>query len=67
MSSHTSISPDKLARLIGTAKTPALIVAFDIENVFWSHRGERCTFDVMRWCRDATGETHNWPTNKAKP
>jgi len=104
---------------------------FDIENVFWSHRGERCTFDVMveefglstpallrlativraadtarldlapeasgllaaslglsrmydddleqleagiglydafyRWCRDATNETHNWPTNKAKP
>ncbi len=20
-----------------------------------------------RWCRDATTETHNWPTNKAKP
>jgi len=104
---------------------------FDIENTFWSHRGELCTFDVMieefglatppllrlgddgprrrygrlelspeapgllaaslglsrmfdddlkqleagillydafyRWCRDATGETHNWPTNKAKP
>jgi len=104
---------------------------FDIENVFWSHRGELCTFDVMieefglatapllrlatmvraadtarldlspeapgllaaslglsrmydddleqlaagmllydafyRWCRDATSETHNWPTNKAKP
>lgn len=20
---------------------------FDIENVFWSHRGERCTFDTM--------------------
>ena len=103
---------------------------FDIENVFWSHRGELCTFDVMvqefglstppmvrlaemvraadtarldlspeapgllaaslglsrmfdddleqldagmllydafyRWCRDATGETHNWPTNKVK-
>jgi rhodanese-related sulfurtransferase len=103
---------------------------FDIENVFWSHRGELCTFDVMveefglatppllrlatmvrsadtgrldlcpeapgllaaslglsrmydndleqleagialydafyRWCRDATSETHNWPTNKAK-
>lgn len=99
---------------------------FDIENVFWSHRGELCTFDVMvdefglatepllrlarivraadtgrldlepeaagllaaslglsrmysddlaqletgltvydafyRWCRDATGETHNWPS-----
>jgi len=101
---------------------------FDVEGVFWSHRGELCTFDVMveefgldtpplrhlarlvrgadtarpdlapeaagllaaslglsrlhtddlaqleagmglydafyRWCRDATDETHNWPTNK---
>jgi rhodanese-related sulfurtransferase len=101
---------------------------FDIEGVFWSHRGETCTFDVMidefglaspallrlgtivraadtarldlapeapgllaaslglsrmyvddheqleagltlydafyRWCRDASNETHNWPTNK---
>ena len=105
-------------------------VPFDIENVFWSHRGERCTFDVMieefglsspplehlalivraadtgrldlsaeaagllavslglsriynndleqlqaglaiydafyRWCRDATGETHNWPAAKVR-
>ena len=104
---------------------------FDIENTFWSHRGDTCTFDVMidefglarepllrlativraadtarldlspeapgllaaslglsrihsddlaqldagmslydafyRWCRDATDETHNWPSNKAKP
>ena len=104
---------------------------FDIENVFWSHRGGLCTFDVMvkefglttpalerlativraadtarldlcpeaagllaaslglsrmfdddlaqlnaglllydafyRWCRDATKETHNWPTNKVMP
>ncbi len=104
---------------------------FDIENTFWSHRGELCTFDVMieelglaspallrlativraadtarldlspeapgllaaslglsrihsddlaqldagmmlydafyRWCRDATDETHNWPSNKLKP
>jgi rhodanese-related sulfurtransferase len=104
--------------------------AFDVDapGVFWSHRGELCTFDVMvqelglsteplqrlatlvrgadtgrpdlapeaagllaaslglsriyaddlaqldagmilydafyRWCRDATDETHNWPTNK---
>jgi len=101
---------------------------FDIEGVFWSHRGESCTFDTMieefgltseplmhlarivrgadtarpeltpqsagllaaslgfsrmyrddlpqleaamalydafyRWCRDATAETHNWPTHK---
>ncbi|UGA48501.1 sulfurtransferase/chromate resistance protein [Bradyrhizobium quebecense] len=103
---------------------------FDIENVFWSHRGDLCTFDVMvqefglstpalerlttmvraadtarlelspeapgllaaslglsrmfdddleqlsagmllydafyRWGRDATKETHNLPTNKAR-
>ncbi|WP_336057921.1 sulfurtransferase/chromate resistance protein [Nitratireductor sp. CH_MIT9313-5] len=103
---------------------------FDIEGVFWSHRGELCTFDVMlaefglaipaldrlaaivrgadtarldlapeaagllaaslglsrmysddleqleagmllydafyRWARDATDETHNWPSNKPK-
>jgi rhodanese-related sulfurtransferase len=101
---------------------------FDIEGVFWSHRGDTCTFDTMieelglktdpllqlakivrgadtarpdlapqsagllaaslgysrmhredlaqleaamgfydamyRWCRDATAETHNWPSNK---
>jgi len=103
---------------------------FDIEGVFWSHRGELCTFDVMleefgiatepllrlakivrgadtgkldlvpeaagllaaslglsrmyaddleqleagmllydafyRWCRDATDETHGWPSHQAK-
>lgn len=103
---------------------------FDIEDAFWSHRGELCTFDVMltefglsmpaldrlavmirgadtarldlapeaagllaaslglsrmysddleqleagmllfdaffRWARDASDETHNWPTNKPK-
>jgi rhodanese-related sulfurtransferase len=104
---------------------------FDIEGVFWSHRGETCTLDVMieelglaspallrlativrgadtarldlapeapgllaaslglsrmypddleqlaagmtlydafyRWTRDASEETHNWPTNKKGP
>jgi rhodanese-related sulfurtransferase len=104
---------------------------FDIEDVFWSHRGDTCTFDTMveefgletppllhlakivrgadtarpelspeapgllaaslglsrmyaddleqleagmllydtlyRCCRDATDETHNWPTNKPRP
>jgi rhodanese-related sulfurtransferase len=103
---------------------------FDIEGVFWSHRGELCTFDAMveelgltteplqqlaaivrgadtarldiapeaagllaaslglsrmysddlaqldaglilydafyRWCRDATEETHNWPSTKPR-
>lgn len=104
---------------------------YDIEGVFWSHRGDLCTFDVLlaefglsspaldrlavivrgadtarpdlapecagllaaslglsrmhsddlaqlevgmslydafyRWARDATDETHNWPTNSGKP
>ena len=104
---------------------------FDVEGVFWSHRGELCTFDVMvaefgltseplqrvativrgadtarldlapeaagllavslglsrmyaddleqleagmliydalyRWTRDATDETHNWPSSSPKP
>lgn len=103
---------------------------FDIDGVFWSHRGERCTFDTMieefglsseplerlaaivraadtdrldlvpqaagflaaslglsrmfrddleqleagmvlydafyRWCRDATEETHNWPSSQKR-
>lgn len=118
----------KAAEVLGVASrfdaTP-----FDIDDVFWSHRGELCTFDVMveefglaspalkhlalivrgadtarpdlapeapgllaaslglsriysddlaqleagvtlydafyRWCRDATEETHNWPSTKA--
>jgi rhodanese-related sulfurtransferase len=103
---------------------------FDIEDTFWSHRGTKCTFDIMieefglatepiqqlasivrsadtatlgnvaeasgllaislglsrmysndleqleagmvlydalyRWCRDATDETHNWPTSRGR-
>jgi rhodanese-related sulfurtransferase len=129
---------DPLAVFLFVAPSEVLMVAdrfnatsFDIENTFWSHRGETCTFDTMlaewqlttepllhlakivraadtarldlapeaagllaaslglsrmfpddlkqvdagmllydafyRWCRDATEETHNWPTNKPKP
>jgi len=34
-----------------------------------SNNSSRITlYDAFyRWCRDASGETHNWPTNKAKP
>jgi len=129
------IDPNAVFLFVAPAEVVAVgerfnAVPFDIENVFWSHRGELCTFDVMveefglatppllrlatmvraadtarldlcpeapgllaaslglsrmydndleqleagialydafyRWCRDATGETHNWPTNKAK-
>lgn len=115
------------AEVVGVAELFGAM-PYDIEEVFWSHRGELCTFDTMlaefglavpaldrlasivrgadtarldlapeaagllaaslglsrmyvddleqleagmalydaiyRWARDATGETHNWPTNR---
>ncbi|MEM9106213.1 MAG: chromate resistance protein ChrB domain-containing protein, partial [Pseudomonadota bacterium] len=125
---------DPQARFLFVAPSEVLAVAehfdatpFDVENVFWSHRGGNCTFDTMieefgfsteplsrlativrgadtnrhdlapeaagllaaslglsrmyrddvaqldagmllydafyRWCRDATDEGHDWPTN----
>ena len=130
------IDPSAVFLFVAAAEVPEVAqrfdaTPFDIENVFWSHRGDLCTFDVMvkefglstpplerlatmvraadtdrldlspeapgllaaslglsrmydddleqlsaglllydaffRWCRDATKETHNWPTNKVKP
>lgn len=127
------IDPNAVFLFVSSSEVPAVAEKFngspfDIEGVFWSHRGERCTFDTMieeleleteplkklamivrsadtdrpnlvpegpgllaaslglsrmftndleqleagmtlydsfyRWCRDATNETHNWPTNK---
>jgi rhodanese-related sulfurtransferase len=129
------VDPDAVFLFVAPPEVPAVgerfnAAPFDIENTFWSHRGENCTFDVMieefrlaspallrlativraadtarldlcpeapgllaaslglsrmydddleqleagialydafyRWCRDATNETHNWPTNKVK-
>jgi rhodanese-related sulfurtransferase len=130
------VDPGAVFLFVASAEVPDVAerfeaTPFDIEHVFWSHRGELCTFDVMvkefglstpplerlatmvraadtsrldlspeapgllaaslglsrmfdddleqlnagillydafyRWCRDATKETHNWPTNKVKP
>ena len=130
---------DPAARFLYVAPAEVTAVAerfdatpFDIEaDIFWTHRGERCSFDVMveefglatepllrlamivrgadtarpelapeaagllaaslglsrmyaddleqleagmllydafyRWCRDATGETHNWPSARSAP
>ena len=127
------VDPDAVFLFVAPSEVAAVAdrfgaVPFDIEDVFWSHRGELCTFDVMvqefglhseplarlativrgadtarlnlapqaagllavslglsrmysddleqmevgmtfydafyRWCRDATGETHNWPNRK---
>jgi len=130
------VDPGAVFLFVASAEVPGVAdrfeaVPFDIEHVFWSHRGELCTFDVMvkefglstpplerlatmvraadtarldlsaeapgllaaslglsrmydddleqlnaglllydafyRWCRDATRETHNWPTSKVRP
>jgi rhodanese-related sulfurtransferase len=130
---------DPRARFLYVAPAEVTAVAdrfgatpFDLDaDIVWTHRGERCSFDVMveefglsteplarlativrgadtarpdlapeaagllavslglsrmypddleqleaglalydalyRWCRDATGETHNWPTNRSAP
>jgi len=130
------VDPDAVFLFVPTSEVQGVAdrfgaTPFDIEGegVFWSHRGELCTFDVMiqefglateplqrlativrgadtarldlapeapgllaaslglsrmyaddlaqleaglllydafyRWCRDATDETHNWPSKKA--
>jgi rhodanese-related sulfurtransferase len=130
------VDPNAVFLFVASAEVPGVAerfgaTPFDIEHVFWSHRGELCTFDVMvkefglstpsldrlatmvraadtgrldlspeapgllaaslglsrmydddleqlsagillydafyRWCRDATRETHNWPSSKVKP
>ena len=130
------VDPQAVFLFVEPAEVPAVAdrfqaVPFDVENVFWSHRGERCTFDTMieefelrsepldrlalivraadtarldlvpqaagflaaslglsrmyrddleqleagmllydaffRWCRDATDETHNWPSAGKAP
>jgi len=119
-----------LASEVGAVADRFNATPFDIEGVFWSHRGDTCTFDTMieefglksqpllqlarivrgadtarldlapqsegllaaslgysrmyredlpqldaamglydafyRWCRDASEETHNWPSAKPK-
>ena len=125
------VDPDAVFLFVAASEVAAVAerfgaTPFDIDDVFWSHRGERCTFDTMieefglscapldrlaiivraadtarldlapqaagflaaslglsrmfrddleqleagmllydafyRWCRDATEETHNWPS-----
>lgn len=127
------VDPHAVFLFVSPAEVPAVAdrfgaTPFDIDDVFWSHRGDTCTFDTMieefglksasllqfakivrgadtarpdltpqsagllaaslgysrmyrddlpqleaafgfydamyRWCRDATAETHNWPSNK---
>lgn len=127
------IDPEAVFLFVAPSEVPGVVerwgaMPFDIEGVFWSHRGALCTFDVLllefglslpaldrlativrgadtarpdlapeaagllaaslglsrmhtsdleqlaagmslydafyRWARDATGETHNWPSAK---
>ena len=128
------IDPGAVFLFVAPSEVPSVAerfdaTPFDIDGVFWSHRGEACTFDTMiaefelkskplsrlaavvrgadtakldlapeaagllaaslgysrmyrddlrqldaalalydafyRWCRDATEETHNWPSAKS--
>jgi rhodanese-related sulfurtransferase len=127
------VDPRAVFLFVAPAEVPGVAerfaaTPFDVEDVFWSHRGEGCTFDTMlqelgldseplvrlaaivrgadtarfdlapqaagllaaslgysrmykddlvqldaamglydafyRWCRDATDETHNWPSTR---
>ena len=47
-----------------TALSGRLVFGRDLEQL----EAGMLLYDAFyRWCRDASGETHNWPTNKAKP
>ena len=46
------IDPDAVFLFVAAQQVPAVAESFratpfDIENVFWSHRGDTCTFDTM--------------------
>jgi rhodanese-related sulfurtransferase len=41
------IDPAAVFLFVTPAEVGAVAEPFDVENVFWSHRGELCTFDVM--------------------
>lgn len=46
------VDPDAVFLFVAPSEVPAVAerfaaVPFDIDDVFWSHRGERCTFDLM--------------------
>ncbi|CDX48982.1 Chromate resistance exported protein [Mesorhizobium plurifarium] len=46
------VDPEAVFLFVDPAEVPAVAdrfaaVPFDIEGVFWSHRGDRCTFDTM--------------------
>ena len=68
-------TPDKLAKLIGTPWCPLLLDtrrdALRAEAPMSRSAGRAvpeagvafCD-DFYRWCRDATGETHDGPTNR---
>ncbi|HZR73989.1 sulfurtransferase/chromate resistance protein [Bradyrhizobium sp.] len=49
---HRFVDPSAVFLFVAPAEVTAVAehfggTPFDIENVFWSHRGELCTFDVM--------------------
>ena len=71
---------DPAARFLYVAPAEVTAVAerfdatpFDVEaDIFWTHLEQleagMLLYDAFyRWCRDATGETHNWPSARSAP
>ena len=53
-------APGLLAASLGLSR----MFADDLEQL----EAGMLLYDALyRWCRDATDETHNWPTNKPRP
>jgi hypothetical protein len=52
------------AGLLAASLALSRLYAHDLEQL----EAGMLLYDAFyRWCRDATEETHNWPTNKVKP
>ena len=68
-------TPDKLAKLIGPPPCPLLLgtrrdalraeapMSRSVTRAV-PEAGMLLHDTFYRWCRDATGETHDWPTNR---
>jgi hypothetical protein len=67
MASATLITTSQLSRLIGLPQQPAISLGNSRmyrEDLLQLEAGMALYDAFYRWCRDATGETHNWPSQK---
>lgn len=78
----TTPALQRLARIVRAADTARLDLSAEAPGLLAASLGLSRIYDddiaqldaglglydaFYRWCRDATGESHNWPTSKVKP